>query len=347
MTNNQSFELLFSVFTQVNQKSLWVLDENPPANCPTANDNIEVISNRVDVVEHMIQRGYKATFNDFKFEAINNNEYQFVFFRISKEKALAHHIINSAHKLLKSDGQLVISGAKQEGIKGYIDRGTKRYQHLETFKADKAHWAARYQNTEHPSNSLDDKDYPLIRETIEESCFGERVVFSSKPGVFGWNKIDRGSQLLIENLDKIKNQLPAVEKILDIGCGYGYLSVLAAKKFSCSITATDNNAAAIDTCKFNLTKHGVEHQVIAANCARGIKDKFDLVLCNPPFHTGFSIENDLTDLFLKAAKERLNSGGIAIFVVNLHIPLERKAQRYFKSAELIDESPNFKVIALK
>ncbi len=345
--NNQSFELLFSIFPQVTEKSLWILDENPPVNCPAANNHIEVISNRVDVVEQMQQRGFNATFSDFSFDKLINTGYQFVFFRISKEKALAHHVINSAYQLLKSDGQLIISGAKQEGIKGYIDRSSKRYLHVETFKADKAHWAARYKNTENPSTTLDDKDYPLIRESVEETHFKETVVFSSKPGVFGWNKIDRGSQLLIESLEMIENQLPAVKTILDIGCGYGYLSVLAAKKFNCSITATDNNAAAIETCRFNLNKQGIEHQVIAASCAKGIKEKFELVVCNPPFHTGFSVENDLTDQFLKAAKQRLGHDGMAIFVVNLHIPLERKALQYFDSVNLINESPNFKVIALK
>ena len=345
--NNQSFELLFSVFPQITAKSLWVLDENPPVNCPVANDKIDVISNRVDVVEQMQQRGFNATFSDFSFDKHINTDYQFVFFRISKEKALAHHVINSAHQLLNPDGQLIISGAKQEGIKGYIDRSSKRYLHLETFKADKAHWAARYQNTDNPNSALDDKSYPLMRDAIEETHFNQTVVFSSKPGVFGWNKIDRGSQLLIESLDKIESQLPDVKTVLDIGCGYGYLSVLAAKKLNCSVTATDNNAAAIETCRFNLQKHEIEHQVIAANCAKGIKEKFELVVCNPPFHTGFSVENDLTDQFLKAAKQRLGQHGIAIFVVNLHIPLERKAKQYFDSVNLISESPNFKVIALK
>ena len=347
MINNQSFALLFSIFERVSEKSLWILDENPPVNCPPANSNIEVISNRFDVVQQMKKLGYHTTFSDFKFSDTEHKDYQFVFFRISKEKALAHHVINSAQHLLKDDGQLVISGAKQEGIKGYIDRSAKCYSQVDVFKADKAHWAGIYQNTALADTKLDDKDYPILREAIVENHFDTSVAFSSKPGVFGWNKIDRGSQLLIESLDLIEKQLPVVKQLLDIGCGYGYLSVLAAKRFNCSVIATDNNAAAIETCRHNLTNHGIEHKVIAANCAHGIDEKFDLIVCNPPFHTGFSVENDLTDLFLKAAKHRLKPDGIAVFVVNLHIPLERKAQHYFDNVDTINESPNFKVIALK
>lgn len=350
MTTNQSFSLLFSLFSKASEKSLWVLDENPPANCPAPNDNIEIISNRFDVVEHMKSLGYKAYFSDFKFHYLDSyslNSYRNVFFRISKEKALAHFIINSARSLLQPEGQLIISGAKQEGIKGYIDRAAKCYKKLDVLKADKSHWAAVYQNDHTSTVALDDKEYSELREAVVDNQFGQDFTFTSKPGVFGWNKVDQGSKLLIESLDSLEMNSTSVNELLDLGCGYGYLSVLAAKKFNCAVTSTDNNAAAIEASLFNLKKYQIEHQVVAANCAQGINKKFELILCNPPFHTGFGVENDLTDQFLNAAKQFMNKGGAALFVVNLHIPLERKANRYFSNVHLVNETPHFKVIALR
>lgn len=346
MTTQLSFELLTRQFSRVSKKSLWVLDENPPLLLPTPNTLIDIISNRYDVVESMQARGYNAQFSDFCFDTLDAQSYQNIFFRISKEKAVAHHVMNSARKLLSKDGQLIISGAKQEGIKGYIDRGKQLYTIKETLKGDKQHWGAIFERSETIGEPLDDKQYAQLRP-IEKTCNNlADFQFLSKPGVFGWNKIDAGSALLVSHLAPIYNTTPWPKTVLDIGCGYGYLSVACAKLLNSAVVACDNNAAAIQACRANLDTFDTKHQVIATNCTQQITTKFDLVICNPPFHTGFSVENDLTDQFLNGAKSRLAEGGIALFVVNLHIPLERKAKLYFKNISTLSDDKHFKIIRL-
>jgi len=346
MRNATSFELLFDQFSKVTKTSLWVLDENPPASLPSANGLIKVISNRFDVVELMRAKGFDATFSDFCFDDLEDIQYQFIFFRISKEKALAHYVINSAHKRLAQQGQLIISGAKQEGIKGYIERAATLYNKRATVKADKQHWAAILEKSMLSLQPLDDKDYTVLRPVSQLTDTVANFEFHSKPGVFGWDKIDMGSALLIDHLQKLSANLKQPRNILDIGCGYGYLSVSSARLFDAKVVACDNNAAAITACSHNLAKLSDQHITLASNCTQGISERFDLILCNPPFHTGFEIENDLTDQFLKGASERLSSKGSALFVVNLHIPLERKAKSYFKHIQCISDNKHFKVIQL-
>ena len=346
MIKSSSFELLFSRFSNSTDKALWVLDENPPANCPAPTANIEVISNRYDVVELMQSMGYSARFSDFQFGQLQEGSYSRIFYRISKEKALAHHIINSAQKLLTVEGQLIISGAKQEGIKGYIERAGKLYQHLETFKADKQHWAACFKQAGHLTEPLDDQEYAQLREIAGSAEQPNSQQFYSKPGVFGWNKVDAGSKLLLAHLADIYRDRNKPKNLLDIGCGYGYLGVSAANMYQCSVTATDNNAAALSACRFNLQQQEIVHKVIATNCTAGITEQFDLILCNPPFHSGFQVENDLTEQFLRAAQQRLKINGVALFVVNLHIPLERKAKNMFNHIQTISDDRNFKIVLL-
>ena len=190
---------------------------------------------------------------------------------------------------------------------------------------------------------MDDKKYAQIRPIANSDS---ELIYHTKPGVFGWNKIDQGSLLLIEHLKSLYDEKMPPHKILDIGCGYGYLSINCALIFNSFITACDNNAAAVDTCRANFNFHNIDGAVIATNCTDGIADHYDLIVCNPPFHNGFGVESDLTDRFLQGAKQRLAKGGIAVFVVNLHIPLERKAKSSFQQIETIANNQHFKVIVL-
>ncbi len=341
--SGNSFDLLFEKFKLVSEKSLWILDENLPLNYPPVNTNIKVISNRFDVVESMRKLGFNASFSDFNFSALNSIDYQFIYYRISKEKSLTHYIINSASKLLSKDGQLILSGAKQEGIKGYLERATKLFNTVQIYKANKSNWAGIFAKASVNSVFLDDKKYTEIRPIANSDS---DLIYQTKPGVFGWNKIDQGSLLLIEQLESLYHEKVPPLKILDIGCGYGFLSINCAQLFKSFITACDNNAAAVNTCQSNFDFHNINGEVIATNCTNGIDDNYDLIICNPPFHNGFGVENDLTDRFLQGAKQKLAKGGMAVFVVNLHIPLERKAKSSFTQIETIAKNQHFKVIVL-
>ncbi|MGB1237038.1 MAG: methyltransferase [Pseudomonadales bacterium] len=341
MSRDICFDLIFDALSTSEGNVLWVLDENPPLNAPAAQARVTVICNRFDAVEQLERQGWNVIFSDFDFTHLPSGHYSTVIYRLSKEKALAHFVINSAHALLAPGGRLIISGAKQEGIKGYLDRTAKRYTQCERWKADKQHWAGAYDVTA-VGPALDDKDYPQLRSIGSESG----LEFFSKPGVFGWNKFDKGSQLLIEHVKALNLELSHESQVLDLGCGYGYLSLWAANLFKCEITATDNSATALLACAQSLQSSGVKHQLIAANAGHTLQQSFDLILCNPPFHTGFDVENDLTEVFLKSAARVLKTGARALFVVNLHIPLERKAQAFFTHIKLLSDNPHFKVIEL-
>ena len=343
-SNSKSFDLIFQHLASITDNCLWILDENPPVNCPGANDKITVITNRFDVYQTMINKGFHCFFNDFDFSVLAQNTYQYILYRISKEKALSHYVINQANNLLSKTGSLIISGAKQEGIKGYIDRAGSVLTLTQTLKADKQHWAGVFQQNTLSTTVLDDKDYRTIRAVDNADT---DLSFLSKPGVFGWNKIDLGSKLLVANLASLFKQRQAPASILDIGCGYGYLSMHCAQLFTSDITACDNNGAAVDSCRENFNNSRITGQVIATNCTQGIDTLFDLIVCNPPFHTGFDTHNDLTDLFLRGANKNLAKDGIAVFVVNLHIPLARKALSYFNDVQILAENNHFKVLTLK
>ena len=113
------------------------------------------------------------------------------------------------------------------------------------------------------------------------------------------------------------------------------------------ITATDNNAAALKACQVNFDLNGISGKVVAANCGQSIHKKFDLVLCNPPFHHGFKTDPALTQHFLSNAKRLMAKKGKALFVVNQFIPLEKLARNYFKKCTELANDNSFKLFILE
>ncbi len=309
----------------------------------------KLLTNRFDLYRESGAAGLSSSFNDFDFSAFQNNRFDQILYRVSKEKAVVHHIINQSKRVLKTGGQLLLAGGKNEGLKTYGKKAELAFGcPVEQTKQGLVYLARISSDGREPATWLDDQNYPEIRQPVALKLADERILYS-KPGLFGWNKIDQGSALLASSLnDFLRSFAKPPEQLLDLGCGYGYLSVMAQRLLpDAIITATDNNAAAVAACGRNFAHQGIKGEVIADDCAENIRQQFDAVICNPPFHQGFDNAEAMTDRFIRAAHRALKPGGLALFVVNRFVPLERKAAKLFATTTGIADNNSFKVIQLE
>ena len=306
---------------------------------------LTLLTNRFDIAETANKVNIPCTFNDMDLLACKK-KYDLIAYRVSKEKAIVHHIINQAARVLTHTGKLTLSGYKNEGIKTYISKaenyfGTKSLQSKGQHTLKVAHFQAP--ETTERGLPLDDKDYP---QTLAIGST-QNLTLYSKPGQFGWNKLDQGSLLLLDVFAEYLSEQPTKPKtLLDLGCGYGLLSVGAWALGIPDITATDNNAAAIASCRYNFDQHGIQGDVIVDDCAASIHHQYDVILCNPPFHKGFGTEKDLTVKFVRSAGHHLKKKGVAFFVVNQFIPIEKVAVDCFTVVQTIQRNKSFKVVKL-
>jgi len=329
----------------VDERLLWIADENAlhglAAVAPAA--NITLISNRFDVAQRARELGFAARFSDFDFTPMADNSIRTAIYRISKEKPVVHHIINEAWRVLAPGGELVLSGLKQEGIKTFIERAGGLFGNAQSRKVGTVYLGTALKHHAAPApEPLDSKHYSALR-LIETP----QLDFYSKPGLFGWDKIDQGSAFLVEQLPRIlqgAGRQPT--SLLDLGCGYGYLSIMTRDLALERRVATDNNAAALLAMARNAEYYALPVDVVADDCGGQLAPGFDLILCNPPFHQGFSVDGALADKFLRQTRRLLSAQGMAVFVVNQFIALERAAQKYFQVIEPAGRNPSFKLIRL-
>ncbi|TPE57357.1 peptide chain release factor N(5)-glutamine methyltransferase [[Mycoplasma] falconis] len=72
-------------------------------------------------------------------------------------------------------------------------------------------------------------------------------------------------------------------KVLDLGCGSGFIGLAIKKNIDCDVTLIDISKQAIKQTKFNAKYNNLDVKVIKSNWFKKINDKFDLIVSNPPY----------------------------------------------------------------
>lgn len=335
--------LLLDFLNRQGENTLWLVDENVPGNFVfniAPNPLLYAVTNRFDIQQSLRNRQIQAELSDFRCDQPTDS-FDRVVYRVSKERAQVHHCINKAAQLLKPGGRLILIGQKNDGIKTNAKHAEGLFDGKATSKKHGLCYTAELEKAGPLKTELPSDHYPELRQ-IEQSG----LTFYSKPGIFGWDKVDRGSELLVHTLRNHLGDFKTGGRLLDLGCGWGYL-ILATVDLNFSVrVATDNNVTALLAAERNFLAAGLEVETVADDCGSQLDETFHLILCNPAFHRGFSVSDELSKKFIRQTARLLARGGNALFVVNQFIPLEKLAEGQFRRITLLAQEQGFKVFAL-
>jgi 16S rRNA (guanine1207-N2)-methyltransferase len=341
-------DLLKPALGDAKNTTLWIVDESltdQELAAAHAREGLDVLSNRFDLGEQLRGAGHRVVISDFDFTALPGGPYHDIVYRVSKERPLVHHCINESYKQLCENGTLHLIGNKEDGIRTHGRHAEQVFATPEHAKKHGDAYHIRLQKPEGAAQSnpefLDSKDYGQLR-----TCTVGDFHFVSKPGVFGWNKVDRGSALLVEYAQRLLGKKKTLGSVLDLGCGYGYLLLSTAELPFASRHATDNNAAAVDAAVASFARAQLKVEVTLDDCGQQLAGGYDWILCNPPFHQGFSTSSALAEKFLKKIKKLLANNGKALVVVNQFIPVEKLAEGKFEHITTVCNEHGFKVVEL-
>lgn len=194
----------------------------------------------------------------------------------------------------------------------------------------------------------DEFDHALVAEWLALDAPREIAGgYISRPGLFAWDRVDRGSALLAAHLpDDLHG------RVADLGAGYGYLS--------CQLVARCAGVSALDLFEAEAralepARRNVERAVQASgrevaigvhwhDVTRGLPRRYDAIVCNPPFHQGRADLPQLGQAFITRAADALVADGRLWLVANRHLPYEAVLATRFRQLRTVIEQEGFKVI---
>ncbi|GBU09121.1 hypothetical protein AwWohl_02590 [Gammaproteobacteria bacterium] len=382
--NDPIYASLFKYAQPYKVDSLLILTENNP-DIPDVFKQILIITNSFDVFLEKKSQGFNIEVSDFDFSKIADASLSQIILRVPKSKSMCLYILNECARILKTEGRLLIAGANSEGIVTTFKHASTCIGRLEKHSLEGA--GIRFgcilkTSTPNIENKLDDKNYAVLRlisPKILHKCadnfpllklYIDDLKLFTKPGLYGFDKIDAGSAFLMETMaalilkeykkeDEKENEkcinndnrlLELISycsnniKVLDLGCGDGFLSLILIKIIKqyqqknikttaykadqitalsspepspmelssielspIDLSATDSNAAAILVCQHNFSVNKIKARVFQDDCGKSLSaNNFDLILCNPPFHEGFKTSLELSIKFINQIKCLLN-----------------------------------------
>lgn len=151
-------------------------------------------------------------------------------------------------------------------------------------------------------------------------------IFYSDNGVFSKNNIDYGSRLLIETYLK-ENDINE-KRVLDVGCGYGFLGIMISRVTDSYVEMIDINKRAVHLTNMNIKRYkDFKGKTYVSNVYENVEGKYDIIITNPPIRIG---KEKLLEILI-GAFDHLEDNGLLYYVI-------RKDQGALSIKKILEEN---------
>jgi 16S rRNA (guanine1207-N2)-methyltransferase len=244
-----------------------------------------------------------------------SRRYATVAVRLPKAKDELAMLLHAAAAVLKPDGALCLFGGNDEGIASARAQLEELFANVEV-AAVKHH--ARVFLATAPRDAVRGALADWRRVFTFESG-GLTFQHLTYPGVFARDRLDDGTAMLLEHLP------PLHGRILDFGAGSGAISqVVSARYEATEITMADIDAIALRAAVENVPVARASQITAPQDLGHA---SYDMIISNPPVHTGVSQDFSMLRALLATAPALLVKGGQCFLVLQSKVPLLRFAPR--------------------
>jgi len=175
---------------------------------------------------------------------------------------------------------------------------------------------------------------------IRAEIRGRRYCFSTDAGVFSATRVDPGTLLLAEVME-----IGPADRVLDLGCGYGVLGIVAATLAPQGMAVLlDRNERAVELAHVNIALNDIANaRAVLADDPDALADGvFDVAVTNPPVHAG----NRAVFGFIEGAWRKLRADGCFYLVGRRRrgvATFARHMEHVFGAVEEVEKESGYRV----
>jgi 16S rRNA (guanine1207-N2)-methyltransferase len=175
------------------------------------------------------------------------------------------------------------------------------------------------------------------------------LTLAAHGATFGGTSLDPGTGFLLDSWGPELRQFAAAgagRRAVDVGCGNGTIATSLALATDLAVVATDQSADACASTRLTAELNGVADRVEVHR--DDALDTFadaseDLLVLNPPFHAGNTVDARVALRLIAAAARVLRPGGELWCVWNSHLRYRPELERLVGPTRQVGRNPTFTV----
>lgn len=277
-----------------------------------------------------------------------------VVLEVPRDRQLARRWLLTAFESLTEGGMLYLAGPNDQGIRPVIADAERVFGDAQLLTYRRHNRSARTTKPKGRHDLPKWAEAPGIRPGIwyeftvplagsgwlRPGPAGEPLHLKSLPGVFSYDRLDPGTELLLEQLPDVSGQ-----RVLDVGSGYGLIGLLAALNGAKQVDLVDVNLLAVAAARANVEQLGLRNvAVVASDLYTALSDRsYDLIVSNPPFHQGKAVDFTITNRLIRQAADHLAPDGRLILVANTFIRYEPTLREHFVRVRQIAATSRYQI----